>query len=61
MTLVQHLGLPKQKQGGRLYPVCLTVGLLTMVSCRVMYDTGEVEELDLNEVIKDGHMSLLAA
>lgn len=40
--------------------VCLALPTLPGPPCRVMYDTGEVEELDLNEVIRDGHMSLLA-
>ncbi len=37
-----------------------TDGAVGVSCCRVMYDTGEVEELDLNEVIRDGHVSLLS-
>ena len=28
--------------------------------CSVQYATGETEALDLDEVVRDGHMSLLA-
>lgn len=30
-----------------------------MCLCRVQYTSGEVEELNLEEIITDGHMSIL--
>jgi hypothetical protein len=27
--------------------------------CRIQYTSGEIEELDLDEIIREGHMSLI--
>ena len=27
--------------------------------CRIQYTSGEIEELDLEEIIREGHMSLI--
>ena len=32
---------------------------LDMTSCRIQYTSGEIEELDLDEIIREGHMSLI--
>ena len=29
--------------------------------CRIQYTSGEVEELDLEEIIREGHMSLITS
>lgn len=29
------------------------------VSSRIVYASGEVEELDMDEIVRDGHMTLL--
>ena len=32
---------------------------VTMFCCRIQYTSGEIEELDLEEIIREGHMSLI--
>lgn len=39
---------------------CPAVPLPIVLCCSVQYATGEYEVLDLDEVINDGHCSLLA-
>jgi hypothetical protein len=29
--------------------------------CRIQYTSGEIEELDLDEIIREGHMSLIVS
>ena len=33
--------------------------LVTCGCCRIQYTSGEIEELDLQEIIREGHMSLI--
>ena len=30
-----------------------------LMPCRIQYTSGEFEDLDLNEIIREGHMSLI--
>ena len=32
---------------------------LDITLCRIQYTSGEIEELDLDEIIREGHMSLI--